>query len=138
MSLAGKMIGFGLRQVIGDVAGNATETVVKLVVKRFADNSQTLPKALARANDRSWQALGIALAGDGLLDQIKVFFLASGDDKGIREQVHVADQLHQERVSRPAATNEISGAVRELESLAGWCESMAPAKYDDSATSLAS
>jgi formylglycine-generating enzyme required for sulfatase activity/tetratricopeptide (TPR) repeat protein len=94
MSLVGKLMGFGLRQVIGDVAGNATETVVNLVVKRFADHSQTLPKALARANDRSWQALGIALAGDGLLDQIKVFF-ASGDDKGIREQVRLFLQHNQ-------------------------------------------
>jgi hypothetical protein len=52
----------------------------------LTDHSQALPRALARANDRAWQALGVALAGDGFLDQIKVFF-ASQDDKGVREQV---------------------------------------------------
>src|ERR1051325_3772509 len=92
MSLVFKLIGFGLRQVIGTVAGDeATEaagTVVKVVEKRFTDHSQKLPKALARANDRAWQALSIALAGDTFLDKIKVFF-ASGDDKGIREQVRL-------------------------------------------------
>lgn len=84
MSLAVNLIGFGLRQVIGE----ATENVVDFVENRFTDHSQTLPKALARANDRAWQALSIALAGDGFLDKIKVFF-ASGDDKGIREQVRL-------------------------------------------------
>lgn len=94
MSLVGNLIGFGLRQVIGAVAGDdageltgkAAGTVVRLVEKRFTDHSQKLPKALAKANDRAWQALSIALAGDTFLDKIKVFF-ASGDDKGIREQV---------------------------------------------------
>jgi hypothetical protein len=43
-------------------------------------------KSWAKANDRTWQALGIALAGDGFLDQVKVFF-AEGTDRGIREQV---------------------------------------------------
>lgn len=86
MSLIGKLIGFGVRQVIGYDAGKTSEAIVEYVVRHFADHSQTLPNALARANDRSWQALGIALAGDGLLDRIKVYF-ASGDEKGIREQV---------------------------------------------------
>ena len=47
-----------------------------------------MPAALAKANDRAWQSLSIALAGDGIFDSIKVFF-SSGDDKGIREQVLV-------------------------------------------------
>lgn len=85
MSLVSKLIGYGLRQVIGPAA--AAE-VARFVEQYVADNSQTLPKALAKANDRAWQALGIALAGDGFLDQIKVFF-ASGTDKGIREQVRL-------------------------------------------------
>ena len=96
MSLVGKLIGFGFRQVIGAVAGDAAgeltgkvaEPVIRLVEQHFTDHSQTLPKALARANDRSWQAVSIALAGDGFLDKIKVFF-ASADDKGIREQVRL-------------------------------------------------
>lgn len=82
MSLVNKLIGFGLRQVIGDVIDHVGD----FVEMRFTDHSQTLPKALARANDRAWQALGIALAGDTFVDKLKVLF-ASGDDKGIREQV---------------------------------------------------
>jgi len=96
MSLVGKLIGFGFRQVIGAVAGDeagelaakVTAPVIQLVEQHFTDHSQTLPKALAKANDRAWQALSIALAGDGFLDTIKVFF-ASSDDKGIREQVRL-------------------------------------------------
>jgi hypothetical protein len=54
--------------------------------QHFTDHSQALPRALAAANDRAWQALAVALAGDGFLDQVRLFF-ASGDDKAIREQV---------------------------------------------------
>jgi len=97
MSLVGKLIGFGLRQAIGAVAGDAAgqtageaaDSVIQRVERHYTDHSQTLPKALARANDRAWQALSIALAGDTLLEQISRFFFASGDDKGIREQVRL-------------------------------------------------
>ena len=93
MSVVGKLIGFGLRQAIGAVAGDgageAANSVIQLVEQHFTDHSQSLSEALARANDRTWRALSIALARDTLLDQIKRFFLASGDDKGIREQVRL-------------------------------------------------
>jgi hypothetical protein len=82
MNLVVQLLGFGLRQVIGEV----TDQVVNGVARRFTDHSLSLTRALVRANDRAWQALGIALAGDGLFDQIKRWF-ASGEDKGIREQV---------------------------------------------------
>ncbi len=82
MSLTANLVAFALRQVVGD----SVENLVQWVENYLSNHSQALPKALARANDRAWQALGIALAGDGFLDQVKVFF-ASGDDKGIREQV---------------------------------------------------
>jgi hypothetical protein len=84
MSLIGSLIGFGLRQVLGD----GVENVVATVEQRFRDHSQTLPKALQRANVRAWQSLGVALAGDGFLDRVRLFF-ASGDDKGVREQVRL-------------------------------------------------
>ena len=106
MSLVGQLIGFGLRQVIGLKAGKTPEVVVDFVVNHLSDHSQTLPKALARANDRSWQALGIALAGDGLLDQIKIFF-ASGDDKGIREQVRLF--LDENQVEFRDSSSEFQG-----------------------------
>jgi predicted Zn finger-like uncharacterized protein len=82
MSLVSKLMGFGLRQVLDTAAAD----LIGEVARYFRDHSQTLPKALTRAHDRAWQSLAIALAGDGFLDQLRVFF-ASGDDKGIREQV---------------------------------------------------
>lgn len=77
-----RLIGFGMRQVVGmvpegqakEVMGRGAAAAVQLVVGHFTDHSRTLPLALARANDRAWQALGVALAGDGFLDQIKLFF----------------------------------------------------------------
>ncbi len=70
MSLVGNLIGFGLRQALGADAASTAEKVVSVVEKHFTDHSQTLTTALARANDRAWQALNIALAGDGSLDKI--------------------------------------------------------------------
>ena len=94
MSLVSKFIGFGFRQVIGAVAGEETGEIAAKVAgschptRRAAllRPQPNLAQSPSRANDRAWQALGIALAGDGFLDKIKVFF-ASADDKGIREQV---------------------------------------------------
>jgi hypothetical protein len=78
------LVCFGVRQVLGiDV-----QDVAAAVEQYFTDRSQALPRALATANDKAWRALGVALAGDGLLDRIQVFF-ASGDDKGVREQVQI-------------------------------------------------
>ena len=92
MSRINNLMWFGLRQAIGGLVGEEalglSNSAINFVRKLFADNSQTLPAALAKANDRAWQSLSIALAGDGIFDSIKVFF-SSGDDKGIREQVRV-------------------------------------------------
>jgi formylglycine-generating enzyme required for sulfatase activity/tetratricopeptide (TPR) repeat protein len=82
MSVVHHLVAYGLRQVIGESA----EHVIETVQRRFSDHSRALPKALARANDRAWQALAVALAGDGWLDSLHVFF-ASGEAKGFREQV---------------------------------------------------
>ncbi|HBI46353.1 MAG TPA: hypothetical protein DDY78_26405, partial [Planctomycetales bacterium] len=87
MSPITQLVGFGLRQVIGDYADSAVQIAV-VIEQRFRDHSTTLPKALNHAHNRAWQSLGVALAGDGLLDRVKVFF-ASGDDKGVREQVQL-------------------------------------------------
>jgi formylglycine-generating enzyme required for sulfatase activity/tRNA A-37 threonylcarbamoyl transferase component Bud32 len=89
-----RLIDFGMRQVVGlvpdakarEALAKMTGPAIQLVVKHFTDHSKTLPAALVQANDRAWQAVSVALAGDGFLDQIKLFF-ASADDKGIREQV---------------------------------------------------
>jgi hypothetical protein len=59
LSLVGNLIGFGLRQTLGADAGCTAENVVSVVENHFTDHSQTLTTALARANDRAWQALSI-------------------------------------------------------------------------------
>lgn len=81
MSLLTPPAAYGIRQVPGDGIGRVAGAVLGL----FCDHSQTLPRALQRAHERAWQALGVAPAGDGLLDRVRLF--ASGDDKGVREQV---------------------------------------------------
>ena len=92
MSRINNLMWFGLRQAIGGLVGaealGLSNSAIHFIGKLFADNSQTLPAALAKANDRAWQSLSVALAGDGIFDSIKVFF-SSGDDKGIREQVRI-------------------------------------------------
>src|ERR1700722_11846013 len=77
------LVCFSIRQVLNEGA----ENVVLAVERYFTDHSQTLSKALATANDKSWKALGVALAGDGLVDKAKRLLFASGDEKAFREQV---------------------------------------------------
>jgi hypothetical protein len=65
MHIITSLICFGIRQVIGVNVKNVAEYVEQY----YTDHSATLPKALAKANNKTWRALGIALAGDGLLDR---------------------------------------------------------------------
>jgi hypothetical protein len=53
-----RAIGIVAGDVASESAGQAAGTVIQAVEKYFTDHSQTLPIALARANDR---------AGDGFL-----------------------------------------------------------------------
>jgi hypothetical protein len=81
-SVVHSLISFGVRQTLGEPAG----LILEAVEQRFTDHGRALPRALTRANDCAWQALAVALAGNDLLDRVKVFF-AAADAKGIREQV---------------------------------------------------
>jgi len=83
MGMLNHLIAYGLRQVLGEPAA----AVLDAVQRHFTDHSQALPKALERANNRAWQTLAVALTGNGWMDSIKVFFLASGEEKGFREEV---------------------------------------------------
>lgn len=76
------LVGYALRQVIG----GAADQVTAFVQERWTDHSQALPKALAQANERTWKALSVALAGEGFCEQMKRLF-ADGDAQGLREQV---------------------------------------------------
>ena len=82
MSPIMNLLSFGLRQVFGE----GTQFAVNFIAQRLTDHSQKLPKALVLANDRAWQALAMALAGDGLFDQVKKW-LAPADERAFAEQV---------------------------------------------------
>src|SRR5262249_12643270 len=87
MSVVCTLLGFGLRQTV-DLGDNTQGRIVGAVTGHFIDHAQTLPRALLRAHDRSWQALGYALAGNSLLGRFKGLFVAR-DDKGFREEVRL-------------------------------------------------
>ncbi|HTU23247.1 MAG TPA: serine/threonine-protein kinase [Gemmataceae bacterium] len=82
MSISVSLIAFGVRYVL-DVP---VDTIVHVIEARMTDHSHALLKALARANDRAWQAVGLALAGEGLFERVKDVF-RDGDLKGIRDQI---------------------------------------------------
>src|SRR5262249_42452224 len=83
-----KLAVFGLKQVVGGVVAETVESAVKFIEQHCADKSQPLPRALAKANDRAWKTLSIALAGDGWFDQLKNWF-TPGDEKALADQVRL-------------------------------------------------
>ncbi len=84
MRLLNHLVAFTLRQVLGETA----DTVNQWLASRLLDPSQALPKAIARASERTWQALAVALAGDSLIERLREFF-ARGEDKALREQLRL-------------------------------------------------
>ncbi len=73
-------------QVVGTKTGEQlTSNVVRLLAKRFTDQSSRWARTLARVNERAWSALEIALVGDSFWDRCKVG-LAGGDERAFREQ----------------------------------------------------
>lgn len=82
MSITSGLLSFGLRYVFSE----SVENVLDTIENRLTDHSKALPKALSKANDRAWEAVGLALAGDSWLGRIKDIFI-DGDIKGIRDQI---------------------------------------------------
>ena len=68
MSISVSLIAFGVRYVL-DVP---MDDIVHAIEARMTDHSHAYPR-LARANDRAWQAVGLALAGDGLFGASRTF-----------------------------------------------------------------
>src|SRR5262245_8424462 len=58
------------------------EGVAGFLNERFTDHSQHLAGALRKANERAWQALEVALAGESLWNK-----LDDANDKAFRQQV---------------------------------------------------
>ncbi|HEY8505132.1 MAG TPA: protein kinase, partial [Gemmataceae bacterium] len=82
MPFASGLLGLGLRQAID----SAIDRVALAVQRHLTDHAEALPRALCRANDRTWRALAVALAGDRLLGRVRAL-LAGGDVRSVREQV---------------------------------------------------
>ena len=82
MSITAGLIALGVRHLFDDAADGAMD----FLKNRLTDHSQALPKALAKANDRAWQAVGLALAGNSLFDRLRDLG-RDADMKGIRDQI---------------------------------------------------
>lgn len=82
MSVTGTLAALAIRYTFNESAGK----VVSAVEKHFADRGQLLPRALVQANDRAWQALGLAVAGDTLFDRVRGW-ASGGDMMALRDQL---------------------------------------------------
>ena len=82
MPINPSLLSFGLRYVFNETA----DQIFNTLKKRLTDHSQALPKALAKANERAWEAVGLALAGNGLFDRIRDLG-RDADIKGVRDQI---------------------------------------------------
>ncbi|MFO0850302.1 MAG: protein kinase, partial [Gemmataceae bacterium] len=82
MSATGSLLAFGVRYAFNVSADH----VIGVIEKRMTDHSQALPKALSKANDRAWEAVGLALAGDGLFNRMLDVF-RDADMRGVRDQI---------------------------------------------------
>ena len=83
MKIVKTLICYGLKHVLGDAA----DKTVEFIEERLTDASQALPSALAAAHERTWHALGVALAGDSLLDQVKRVALTDATERAVRVQL---------------------------------------------------
>ena len=82
MAFARLLLAFGARQIVEVSA----DKVVGAILSHLSDRGQVLLKALAKANDRAWHAVGLSLAGDGIFDRLKDPF-RDGTMKGVRDQI---------------------------------------------------
>ena len=101
MSITGNLLAFGVRYVL-DASADHRLGAIK---RQLADHAETLPRALARANDRAWEAVGLALAGDSRFGRIKDLF-RDCDLKGVRDQIRAFLQ------QTPTGLEAASDAVR--------------------------
>ena len=76
------LVAFALRQVSDDAA----DCLEKWIANRFTDHTAALPRAVERAHGRAWEAVGLALGGDGLLQSLKDLW-RDADLKAMRERV---------------------------------------------------
>jgi hypothetical protein len=80
MAPVNPLIAYCLRQVVGGPAEPAADRIGR----HLADPDRALARALSEANDRAWHALGLALAGEGLVaaPQGRGSWVAGGESAG--------------------------------------------------------
>jgi serine/threonine protein kinase/TM2 domain-containing membrane protein YozV len=86
------LLHFACCHLFGEAAGRVEQAACRWLV----DHGRKLPNAIARAEDRSWKTLALALSGDQFLDRAARFF-ASADETAFRAQVKAlldSDQLN--------------------------------------------
>jgi serine/threonine protein kinase len=96
-----KLVGFVLRQVIpvpvaADVSARVVESVGAYVDRCSTDHSKKLLTAIDTAYTQAWQALELALAGDGFLRAAKRFVLGSNDAESIADAIR--EFLREEKI----------------------------------------
>jgi hypothetical protein len=96
MFLTGTLIAFGLRQLseasddglgewIAEHLGG--DALGKWIANRFTDHSDALPRAVDRAHGRAWEAVGLALGGEGSWGEWFKDLRRDADLKAMRERV---------------------------------------------------
>ncbi len=86
MHPATTLVCFGIRQVIGVDVQMAEEVRQNSVIQ---SRSSTVFVSSPGHRERYVKVASVvALAGNGLMDKVKITFLASGDEKAFREQVN--------------------------------------------------
>lgn len=94
MSIFLRLSTLALRGLVGgavEAAGSERgaahlEKVISFLGERFRDQSQRLEEALRTSNDRAWNALEVALAGDTLWKRMTTVFTRA-EDRAFAEQV---------------------------------------------------
>ena len=82
MSVMGPLAAFTLKAAFN----TSVDQLLGWIGARFSNPSQPLQRALMRANDHSWRAVGFALAGEELFDRVKPW-LPNHDLSAMRELI---------------------------------------------------
>jgi len=80
MSVMGPLAAFTLKSAFN----TTVDQLLGWLGVRFSNPNQPLQRALMRANDHAWKAVGFALAGDELFERVKPWFQGR-DLNGLRE-----------------------------------------------------
>src|SRR5207253_1623529 len=101
MSITGRLAAFALQHAL-DLSA---DKLLGWLDDRFTDHARALPQALSRANNRAWQAVGLALAGDSLFERVKDLFRD-------RDLTALRDQIREFLASTPTGLETSAAGLR--------------------------